>query len=111
MAVKKAKKAAPKKAVKKVAPKKAAPKKAAKKATKAAPKKAAPKKAAKKAVKKKASKEGAAPVRYNETKKKQILAFVKKVNQSQGKGGMAEAARQFGMQPLTIARWIKKYGF
>lgn len=95
-----AKKAAPKKAVKKAAPKKEV-------AKKAAPKKEVAKKAPKKAAK---AKSGAAPIRYTEAKKQQILAFVKKVNEKTKKGGMAEAARKFGMQPLTIARWIKKYG-
>lgn len=98
---------------KKAAKKKVAKKKVAKKAVK---KKAAKKKAAKKAVKKKAvgkrpakvTRKGMKAIRYPLSKKKQVVTFVQKVNQKNGKGGIAAAVRKYKVSALTITRWLKK---
>jgi upstream activation factor subunit UAF30 len=90
MAIKKAKKAAPKKAAKKAAPKKAVKKAAPKKAAK----KAAPKKAVKKAAPKKVAKKKSA--------RKPNAAFMKALTPS------AELGAVVGNKPLPRTEAVKK---
>ena len=66
-------------------------------------------KSAKRAAKKKtAARRGAAKKakRYAEDFKKQVLDFVEGV----GRGGVAQAAKKFGVSPLSISNWKKKLG-
>lgn len=48
--------------------------------------------------------------RYTEKERARILAFVDKTNAMKGRGGIAAAARKFGVTPLTISHWLKKVG-
>lgn len=48
--------------------------------------------------------------RYSQTEKQEVLNFVAKVDGEKGRGGVAAAAREFGITPLTITAWKKKFG-
>ena len=78
------------------------------KSKKAPTKKVGKKKAVKRAAKKKASVKPAAKTakRYTEDFKKQVLDFVEGV----GRGGATQAAKKFGVSPLSISNWKKKLG-
>lgn len=45
--------------------------------------------------------------RYSQAEKKKIVQFVSSVNARNGRGGVAEAAREFGVSPSSIGSWIK----
>lgn len=48
-------------------------------------------------------------MRYDQTTKDQVVGFVQQHNQeNNGRGGVAEAVRQFGISALTINSWLKK---
>jgi transposase-like protein len=32
------------------------------------------------------------------------------VNAEKGRGGMSEASKKFGITPLTVATWVRKFG-
>ena len=79
------------------------------KAKKAPTKKVGKRKSAKRAAKKKtAARRGAAKKakRYAEDFKKQVLDFVESV----GRGGATQAAKKFGVSPISISNWKKKLG-
>ena len=48
--------------------------------------------------------------RYSEQERAQVLAFVDKTNAMKGRGGIAAAAKKYGVTPLTISTWMKKVG-
>ena len=75
------------------------------KAKKAPTKKVGKRKSAKK---KTAARRGAAKKakRYAEDFKKQVLDFVESV----GRGGATQAAKKFGVSPISISNWKKKLG-
>lgn len=45
--------------------------------------------------------------RYTDAEKKEIIAFVEKVNAEKGRGGQSAAAKKFGISQLTISSWLK----
>jgi transposase-like protein len=49
-----------------------------------------------------ATKKGNTGKRYTDEQKKQILEFV----QSQGRGGISEATRKFGVSYIALKRWM-----
>ena len=81
------------------------------KAPKAAKAAKAPKaaKAAKapKAVKAGQSKLGS---RYSDEQKKELTDFVASYNEANGRGGSSQAAKKFGVSPLTVVAWLKVAG-
>ena len=96
---------APKAATKSAAPKAAKAAKAPQtaKATKAAKAAKAPK-AAKTAG---TSKLGS---RYSDEQKKELTDFVASYNAANGRGGSSQAAKKFGVSPLTVVAWLKAAG-
>ena len=48
--------------------------------------------------------------RYSQAEKQKVLDYVAKVDGDKGRGGVAAAAREFGITPLTITAWKKKSG-
>jgi len=48
--------------------------------------------------------------RYSDAEKQKVLDVVNKVNTEKGRGGVAAAARQFKISPLTVTAWTKKSG-
>lgn len=45
--------------------------------------------------------------RYTEEEKNDILGFVQKYNDDNGRGGQSAASKKFGISQLTIASWLK----
>ena len=45
--------------------------------------------------------------RYTEAEKKKVLNVVQQVNRTKGRGGIAAAAKQFGVSALTISNWLR----
>jgi len=45
--------------------------------------------------------------RYTDAEKKEIIAYVEKVNAEKGRGGQSAAAKKFGISQLTISSWLK----
>lgn len=43
--------------------------------------------------------------RYNRVQRRRVLDFVEKVNAAEGRGGVAAAARKFGVSASTIGSW------
>jgi len=48
--------------------------------------------------------------RYSISEKRAVLEFVESVNLERGRGGIAAAAQQFGVSPLTISNWLRSDG-
>lgn len=48
--------------------------------------------------------------RYSTAEKQEVLDYVASVDSDKGRGGVAAAARQFGITPLTITAWKKRFG-
>ena len=48
--------------------------------------------------------------RYSISEKRAVLEFVESVNLERGRGGIAAAAQQFGVSPLTISNWMRSDG-
>ncbi len=48
--------------------------------------------------------------RYSADEKQKVLDYVEKIDSEKGRGGVAAAAREFGITPLTITAWKKKGG-
>jgi transposase-like protein len=46
--------------------------------------------------------------RYTKEEKQKVLDFADSVDAEKGRGGVAAAAREFGVTPLTITSWRKK---
>jgi hypothetical protein len=58
-------------------------------------------------------KSGKAPstgIRYTDTQKKEIVAFVAKYNADNGRGGQSAASAKYKVTPLTISGWLKSAG-
>jgi Brinker DNA-binding domain len=49
-------------------------------------------------------------VRYDATKKQEVIDFVSDYNQKNGRGGQSAAARKFGITILTVSSWLKGSG-
>ncbi len=48
--------------------------------------------------------------RYTTEEKQEVLDYVASVDSDKGRGGVAAAARKFGITPLTVTAWKKKFG-
>jgi len=48
--------------------------------------------------------------RYTTAEKQEVLDYVASVDAEKGRGGVAAAARQFGITPLTVTAWKKRFG-
>lgn len=48
--------------------------------------------------------------RYSTAEKQEVLDYVASVDSDKGRGGVAAAARKFGITPLTITAWKKRFG-
>lgn len=46
--------------------------------------------------------------RYTAAEKKEVTDYVASVDSENGRGGVAAAARKFGITPLTITAWKKR---
>jgi transposase-like protein len=46
--------------------------------------------------------------RYTKEEKQKVLDFANSVDAEKGRGGVAAAAREFGVSPLTITSWRKR---
>ena len=68
------------------------------------------KKAARKAAKTDAGSKAGKGTRYTDAVKQKVIAFVEEVNAAKGRGGVAAAARKFGVSPLSIGNWLRKGG-
>ena len=65
---------------------------------------------AKKTTKKAAKRKGGKGKRYSPEAKQEVIDFVNEVNAAKGRGGVASAARKFGVSPLSIGNWLKGGG-
>lgn len=48
--------------------------------------------------------------RYTAEQKQEVVDYVASVDAEKGRGGVAAAARKFGITPLTITAWKKRAG-
>ncbi|GHC66492.1 transposase [Roseibacillus persicicus] len=48
--------------------------------------------------------------RYTAEEKQEVIDYVASVDAEKGRGGVAAAARKFGITPLTITAWKKRAG-
>lgn len=46
--------------------------------------------------------------RYTAEEKQEVLDYVASVDSDKGRGGVAAAARKFGITPLTVTAWKKR---
>lgn len=49
-------------------------------------------------------------VRYTQEQKDKVVAFVSDYNKKNNRGGQSAAASEFGISPITIAKWLKSAG-
>lgn len=49
-------------------------------------------------------------VRYTDAQKQEVVAFVAKYNNENGRGGQSAASKKFKVTPLTVAAWLKAAG-
>ena len=49
-------------------------------------------------------------IRYEQKKIDEVVAFVAEFNKENGRGGQSAAVKKFGINPITIASWLKKAG-
>ncbi len=49
-------------------------------------------------------------MRYSPEKKQEVVDFVVKYNQENGRGGQSAAAKEYELSPITVAQWLKKAG-
>ena len=59
---------------------------------------------------KKSGKASATGVRYSDAQKKEIVDFVIKYNEANGRGGQSAASAKYKITPLTISGWLKSGG-
>lgn len=48
--------------------------------------------------------------RYTAEEKQQVIDFVNKHNEANGRGGATAASKKFGVSQLTVASWLKSIG-
>lgn len=48
--------------------------------------------------------------RYSVSEKRAVLDYVESVNLERGRGGIAAAAKRYGVSPLTISNWLRSEG-
>ncbi len=48
--------------------------------------------------------------RYSDEQKKELTDFVTSYNAANGRGGSSQAAKKFGVSPLTVVAWLKAAG-
>ena len=48
--------------------------------------------------------------RYSDEQKKELTDFVASYNEANGRGGSSQAAKKFGVSPLTVVAWLKVAG-
>jgi transposase-like protein len=48
--------------------------------------------------------------RYTDQEKQEIVSFVARHNEENGRGGQSAAGKKFGVSALSISTWIKKFG-
>ncbi len=49
-------------------------------------------------------------MRYDDNKKAEVVAFVKKYNEDKGRGGQTAAKKKYKISPISIANWMTKAG-
>ena len=49
-------------------------------------------------------------MRYDDKKKAEVVAFVKKYNEENGRGGQTAAKEKYKISPISIANWLTKAG-
>ncbi len=49
-------------------------------------------------------------IRYEQSKIDEVVAFVVKHNNENGRGGQSAAVKKYGINPITVASWLKKSG-
>jgi transposase-like protein len=58
---------------------------------------------------KKKSDESPTTKRYTDEEKASILGWIEKHNEEHGKGGQSAAVKQFGVSPMTLQLWMKRF--
>lgn len=48
--------------------------------------------------------------RYTSSQRQKIVQFVIRTNRERGRGGVAAAAKKFGVSPSSIGKWISESG-
>lgn len=48
--------------------------------------------------------------RYNQKQKDEVVQFIKDYDRENGRGGKAQAASKYGINPITIKAWCDKAG-
>jgi hypothetical protein len=49
-------------------------------------------------------------MRYSDKQKADVVAFVKKYNEENGRGGQSAAKKKFKISPISIANWLTAAG-
>ena len=57
-----------------------------------------------------ASKKASKGKRYTAEEKQQVVDFVNKYNEANGRGGASAASKKFSVSQLTVASWLKSSG-
>ncbi|MEM7698829.1 MAG: hypothetical protein AAF236_10530 [Verrucomicrobiota bacterium] len=48
--------------------------------------------------------------RYSQETKDEVVAFIEKYNEENGRGGQSAAASKYNLNPITIRSWMEKAG-
>lgn len=48
--------------------------------------------------------------RYSQKQKDDVVAFIQKFNEENGRGGQAAAAKKWKLNPITLKSWMEKAG-
>ena len=48
--------------------------------------------------------------RYSQKQKDDVVAFIQKFNEENGRGGQAAAAKKWKLNPITVKSWMEKAG-
>ena len=48
--------------------------------------------------------------RYDQKKKDEVVAFVLKYNEQNGRGGQSAAVKKWDLNPITVKAWLEKAG-
>lgn len=48
--------------------------------------------------------------RYDQKKKDEVVAFIQKYNEENGRGGQSAAVKKWKLNPITVKSWLEKAG-
>lgn len=49
-------------------------------------------------------------IRYDQKKKDEVVAFIQKYNEENGRGGQSAAVKKWKLNPITVKSWLEKAG-